>query len=105
MDPARSRGGRVARPPERLARAIAGALGHSVDLVTDGETLAIVPDIISVLDAETAIPITNETLRYGQRVAVMAVRVPEIMRSEAALAQFGPTAFGMDEAYVPLRPV
>ena len=72
---------------------------------TDGETLAIVPDIISVLDAETAIPITNETLRYGQRVAVMAVRVPEIMRSEAALAQFGPAAFGMEEAYVPLRPV
>ncbi len=68
----------------------------------DGEILAIVPDIISVLDAETAIPITNETLRYGQRVAVVAVRVPEIMRSEAALAQFGPTAFGMDERYVPL---
>lgn len=68
----------------------------------DGEILAIVPDIISVLDAETAMPITNETLRYGQRVAVVAVRVPEIMRSEAALAQFGPAAFGMDDPYVPL---
>jgi DUF917 family protein len=68
----------------------------------DGETLAIVPDIISVLDAETAIPITNETLRYGQRIAVMALRVPEIMRSKAALAQFGPAAFGLNETYVPL---
>ena len=68
----------------------------------DGETLAIVPDIISVLDGETAVPITNETLRYGQRVAVMAVRVPAIMRSEAALAQFGPSAFGINETYVPL---
>ena len=29
----------------------------------EGETLAIVPDIISVLDAETAIPITNETVK------------------------------------------
>ena len=64
--------------------------------------LAIVPDIITVLDAETAVPITNETLRYGQRVAVMAVGVPEIMRSPAALKQFGPAAFGLEEAYSPL---
>ena len=64
--------------------------------------LALVPDIISVLDAETALPITNETLRYGQRVVVMAVGVPEIMRTPAALNQFGPTAFGMDDTYVPL---
>lgn len=68
----------------------------------DGEVLAIVPDIISILDAETAVPITNETLRYGQRVKVMAVRVPPIMRSDAALRQFGPQAFGLSENYVAL---
>lgn len=68
----------------------------------DGRLLAIVPDIISILDAETAVPITNETLRYGQRVRVMAVGVPEIMRSEAALRQFGPAAFGLQETYSPL---
>ena len=69
---------------------------------TGDELLAIVPDIITILDAETAVPITNETLRYGQRVVVMAVGVPEIMRSPAALKQFGPGAFGLEEAYVPL---
>lgn len=68
----------------------------------DGEVLALVPDIITVLDAETAVPITNETLRYGQRVVVMAVGVPPIMRSPAALKQFGPAAFGLTETYVPL---
>ncbi len=67
-----------------------------------GEVLAIVPDIISILDAETAIPITNETLRYGQRVRVMAVGVPPIMRSATALDTFGPQAFGLTDAYVPL---
>ncbi|MDB3928390.1 DUF917 domain-containing protein [Paracoccaceae bacterium] len=67
------------------------------------EVLAIVPDIISILDAETAMPITNETLRYGQRVKVMAVGVPPIMRSEAALKQFGPEAFGMSESYRALK--
>ncbi|MEQ9037266.1 MAG: DUF917 domain-containing protein [Silicimonas sp.] len=68
----------------------------------DGALLAIVPDIITVLDAETAVPITNETLRYGQRVVVMAVGVPPIMRSPAALKQFGPAAFGLEETYIPL---
>ncbi|MDF0603216.1 DUF917 domain-containing protein [Psychromarinibacter sp. C21-152] len=68
----------------------------------DGALLAVVPDIITVLDAETAVPITNETLRYGQRVAVVAVGVPPIMRTPAALKQFGPEAFGLEEAYVPL---
>lgn len=69
----------------------------------NGEVLAIVPDIISILDAETAMPITNETLRYGQRVKVMAVGVPEIMRSEAALRQFGPQAFGLSQSYTALK--
>jgi DUF917 family protein len=67
------------------------------------DLLALVPDIITVLDAETAVPITNETLRYGQRVAVMGVRVPQIMRSPAALRQFGPPAFGLEETYTPLN--
>ncbi len=65
----------------------------------DGQTLAIVPDIISILDAETAVPITNETLRYGQRVRVMVVKVPDIMTTDAALRQFGPSAFGLSEPY------
>lgn len=63
--------------------------------------LALVPDIITVLDAETALPITNETLRFGQRVVIMAVRVPKIMRSPQALRQFGPEAFGLAETYEP----
>ena len=67
------------------------------------EVLALVPDIITIMDAETALSITNETLRYGQRVVVMAVGVPEIMRTESALRQFGPDAFGIEERFVPLR--
>ena len=62
----------------------------------DGESLAIVPDIISILDAETALPITNETLRFGQRVKVMAVGVPPIMRSDAALKTVWPAGVWID---------
>jgi uncharacterized protein len=69
----------------------------------DGKVKAIVPDLICVLDSETAEPITTEQLRYGQRVTVMAVAVPPIMRTPEALAIFGPKGFGIDHPFVPIE--
>ena len=68
-----------------------------------GEIKAIVPDLICVLDSETAEPITTETLRYGQRVTVMGVAVPPIMRTPEALAVFGPAGFGIDAPFTPIE--
>ncbi|WP_298799447.1 DUF917 domain-containing protein [uncultured Pseudonocardia sp.] len=65
--------------------------------------LAVVPDLISVLDAESATPITTEALRYGQRVKIFAISTPPIMRSPEALAVFGPRAFGLDEDWTPVE--
>ena len=64
---------------------------------------AIVPDLICVLDSRTADPIATESLRYGQQVKVMAVSVPEILRTPEALAVFGPAAFGFREAFQPIE--
>ncbi|MBT4687690.1 MAG: DUF917 domain-containing protein [Rhodospirillaceae bacterium] len=64
---------------------------------------AMVPDLVCILDTEMAQPITTERLRYGQRVTVMAVSAPAIMRTEAALAAFGPAAFGLADAFVPVE--
>ncbi|MBO0662430.1 DUF917 domain-containing protein [Jiella sp. MQZ9-1] len=69
----------------------------------DGVVKAIVPDLICVMDSETAEPITTENLRYGQRVTVMAVAVPEIMRTPEALAIFGPSCFGLDHPFTPIE--
>jgi DUF917 family protein len=69
----------------------------------DGRLLAVVPDLISILDLDTAEPITTERLRYGQRVNVLGVRVPPIMRTPEALDVFGPAAFGLSHAYEPLQ--
>ncbi|MEF2070331.1 DUF917 domain-containing protein [Consotaella aegiceratis] len=66
------------------------------------EVLAVVPDLISILDADTSEAIPTERLRYGQRVNILAVRVPEIMRTPEALAVFGPAAFGLSHRYQPL---
>jgi DUF917 family protein len=68
----------------------------------DGEILSVVPDLICILDSETAEPITTEELRYGQRVKVMAVTVPPIMRTPEALKVWGPRTFGFDVDYVPM---
>ena len=56
--------------------------------------LAIVPDLICVLDQESAEPITTERLRYGQRVRVLGISTPDLMRTPEALATFGPVAQG-----------
>ncbi|MFV0334488.1 MAG: DUF917 domain-containing protein [Tropicimonas sp.] len=64
-----------------------------------GQVKAIVPDLICIMDSETAEPITTEGLRYGQRVTVISVSVPEIMRTPEALAVFGPACFGLKEPY------
>jgi len=69
----------------------------------DGETLVIVPDLIVVLDAETAVPLTTDDLKYGQRVVVVGTSAAECMRTPEALAVFGPQMFGLDEPFVPLE--
>lgn len=69
----------------------------------NGRTAAIVPDLLAVLDEDSAQAITAESLRYGQRVRVLAASVPPIMRSEAALKIWGPQAFGIDEPFVPIE--
>ena len=68
-----------------------------------GVVEACVPDLIVVLEAETGLPITTEVLRYGQRVAVLALPCHDLLRSPEALAVVGPAAFGYPEiAYEPL---
>lgn len=68
----------------------------------DGVPVATVPDLITVLDAETVRPITTEELRYGQRAIVIGMPCAPVWRSEQALALVGPRYFGYDIDYTPL---
>lgn len=67
--------------------------------------VAIVPDLICVVEDETGEPITTEQLRYGQRVRVIGISTPDMMRTPKALDTFGPQAFGLDEKFVPLEEI
>lgn len=73
-------------------------------IAADGaaRTLAIVPDLICIVDSETASPVTTEVLRYGLRVTVLGIPAPPLLRTPEALAIVGPGAFGYDDVYRPL---
>ena len=68
-----------------------------------GKLLASVPDLISVLDSETADAIVTERIRYGQRVTVIAFPCDPVWRTERGIEVAGPRAFGYDFDYVPVE--
>jgi len=65
----------------------------------DGQPLVSTPDLICVLDSVLGEAIGTETIRYGQRVAVVVIPAPEILRSTQGLEYVGPRAFGYDMDY------
>lgn len=69
----------------------------------DGRLLASVPDLITIVDYETSVPINAERLRYGQRVAVFGIGCPPYYRTARAIAAVGPRAFGFDFDYRPIE--
>jgi DUF917 family protein len=71
--------------------------------IRDGRVLASVPDLIIVLDRETAEPVTTEEIRYGFRVTVLAAPCDPRWRTPAGLALAGPRYFGYDFDYLPLE--
>jgi DUF917 family protein len=62
----------------------------------DGEAIAMSPDLICVLDSVSGEAVGSETIRYGQRVTVMALPPPTVFLSPRGLAHVGPRAFGYD---------
>jgi uncharacterized protein len=69
----------------------------------DGQIRCVVPDLICVLEADTAEPITTEGLRFGQRVTVVGISTPDMMRTPEALGVFGPSCFGLDAPFQPVE--
>lgn len=73
-------------------------------MARDGDAVVCtVPDLICILDRDTATPINTELLRYGFRVVVLGLPAPAPLVTAEALRVVGPEAFGYDVAYRPLR--
>ena len=72
-------------------------------LVTvDGQLRCVVPDLVTIVDAETAHAVPTERLAYGQRVAVVGCSAPPLLTTPRALEVVGPKCFGLEEQYVPI---
>ncbi|POF29106.1 DUF917 domain-containing protein [Roseibium marinum] len=63
----------------------------------DGTTEIVVPDLIVVLDDDDGTPLSTDMLRYGQRIAVLALPAHPLLRTPQALEVIGPKAFGYDD--------
>lgn len=62
----------------------------------DGTAMVMTPDLICVLDTVSGEAIGTETLRYGQRVTVIALPAPPVLMTPKGLQHVGPRAFGYD---------
>jgi DUF917 family protein len=69
----------------------------------DGEVLASVPDLITLVDSLTADAVATEVVRYGQRVSILAFPCAPIWRTPEGIDIAGPRAFGYDVDYVPVE--
>ena len=62
----------------------------------DGVPVVTTPDLICVLDSVSGEAVGTETLRYGQRVSVIALPAPPVLLTPKGLDHVGPRAFGYD---------
>ena len=68
----------------------------SFEPTRDGKPVAMSPDLICVLDSVAGEAVGTETIRYGQRVTVIALPPPPVVLSDKGLQHVGPRAFGYD---------
>lgn len=66
----------------------------------DGTVVVTTPDLICLLDSESGEAIGTESLRYGQRVSVIALPASPVLRTPKGISHVGPRAFGHDMDYV-----
>ena len=66
------------------------------------EVRASVPDLITVLDLDTGLPLTAEVLQYGYRLNILAMPCDEKWKTPAGLALGGPSVFGYNNEYNPI---
>ena len=69
----------------------------------NGEVVLTVPDLITLVETESGIPVSTDILRPGLRVTVVGLPASPLLKTPAALKSVGPGAFGYSLPYVSLR--
>lgn len=68
----------------------------------DGLVLATTPDLISVIEADSGMPVTTDSLRYGQRLIAIAYPCDPKWTTPAGIDLVGPRYFKYDRDYQPI---
>ena len=68
----------------------------------DGDVVLTVPDLITLAETDSGIPVSTDILRPGLRVTVLGLPASPLLKTPAALKSVGPGAFGYSFPYVPL---
>ncbi|KAJ6233215.1 hydantoinase [Anaeramoeba flamelloides] len=69
----------------------------------DGKVKITVPDIIELVDTDSAEPIGTELMKYGQRVTVIALPTAPILQTNEAMEFISPKCFGYENLdFVPI---
>jgi len=89
--------------PDAGTRATVEVQNENLLVERDGRPLAIVPDLIVMVDDATGLAVPTERVRFGQRVRVIGIPCAPIWRTDAGLDVAGPRAFGYAHAYVPVE--
>jgi DUF917 family protein len=66
-------------------------------------TLAVVPDLITIVDEATGSAIPTERVRFGQRVLVLGIPCAPVWRTPRGLEIAGPGRFGFPGPFVPVE--
>jgi len=66
------------------------------------QLLAVVPDLITVLDSQSGTSLGTHEYRYGLRVTVLALAGSPLWTTPRGLKDGGPGAFGLDVPYHPV---
>jgi hypothetical protein len=68
----------------------------------DNKPIVMPPDLIMFLD-KNGFGVTNDTLKHGLEVSVVAAKAPDVWRTEKGIVYFGPKHFGFDYEYIPVE--
>ncbi|MEX0667902.1 MAG: DUF917 domain-containing protein, partial [Acidimicrobiia bacterium] len=89
--------------PDQAATIAIQFQNENLVAIRNGYVLATVPDLITLLEADSGEPITTEELRYGYRAVVVGLPCDQRWRTPAGLELVGPRYFGYDFDYVPVE--
>ncbi|OCX62403.1 hypothetical protein BFM98_15635 [Lysinibacillus sp. AR18-8] len=67
------------------------------------QVIAMTPDLICLVDYETLLPVTTESLKYGKRVRVIGLPAHEKWRTAKGIETAGPKYFGYEYEYTPIE--